>query len=211
MLHLVFKIFLFTVLMLGSPVHVYAQDIDFMKSTADSEQNDSSIGTSRSEQFFNECKAAPIMSVNKETDEAFCSCAAANMQQWYDKKSKDEENSLVLQDLGDKDLNKNTLMADIYGPCIYLPIFDMTYDECYYNKQNEYFMDEPRRRQGYCACIARGESSYFQSFMQPFLQYEMAQGKDIIDPVGDIRKDTNYYDANYATHHDCVVEWTHKK
>lgn len=163
----------------------------------------------RAEHFFEKCKRDPVISVNEDTDIAFCACAAANFQQWLEAPGAEEQ--IPLYSIVEKKPDGNALLTDIYGPCLHIPEYQLTYDECYSNRRHQYFANEPRRRAGLCGCIAQGVADYFERFAAPFLELKISEGEDIIDPVAMIKQDVNFYDAHYMLESRCYVDWANRE
>jgi len=164
------------------------------------------------ENFFSNCVEAPIISVNEETDTAFCACADAHLQKWlYDQK---QGQRAEFGDLGvapAQELTETVYMVDVYGPCLFIPEAELAYYECYNADKTQYFMNNPRVADAMCRCTAEGISNYFENFAKPFLEKEVARGRVIIDPVQQIKRDVNYYDASYNAEQRCFKEWDLKQ
>ncbi len=167
--------------------------------------------TMRAEEFFKDCVAAPIVKSAEETELAFCACAASHMHAWLDEPLKQKSNREFFEALETKELDKNTLLTKIYGPCLHIPVYDTTFDECFYNKRKRYFTRSPEKRENMCACIAKGEASYYERFAVPFIELKIKEGDDINDPIKEIKRDTSYYDAHANLESDCYVEFSNQK
>lgn len=199
-----FKIILlgFILLVFTAP-SLYAQD-----TPESSEKQELTIGIEKSTQFFTRCVKNPIIDLSDDTDTAFCACAAANMQVWYDAPSNKRSNDALFGNIEVAAPTEDDLMAKIYGPCLYIPVYEMTYEECYYNTEYQYFLDNPEYLNGMCQCLAEGDSIYFEKFAQPFIEMKFAEEKVIYDPIEQVKHDNNYYHSNRATEDACFMEYT---
>ncbi|PJB73555.1 MAG: hypothetical protein CO093_00395 [Alphaproteobacteria bacterium CG_4_9_14_3_um_filter_47_13] len=199
--------FLFLLLLGMSGTVSSIQAEEFRLGTDESQKKTDQVQT-----FFNNCVKRPVIKESEETDIAFCSCAAAHLQGWLDKPLAESSGKAPLfGTMVERNPDTQTLTTSIYGPCLYIPIHDRTYDDCFYMSEKRYFANEPYKRRGFCSCLAEGEADYFKNFAEPFLELKASQKKEVIDPIEAIKRDTNYYDARYLMEGDCYIEWTNKK
>lgn len=161
---------------------------------------------SQAEEFFNECVKRPIVSISEETDMAFCACTAVNLHQWSEDPARKTEPD-YLGRFRTKTLDKNVLISQIYGPCLYIPIYDMSYDECLKDKESKFMFSRGDLLDGACHCIAQGDSDYFRQFAKPFLELRISEGANIDDPIKEVKRDMNFYDAHYHLETDCYEEY----
>lgn len=180
----------------------------FLETPAPQEE---STSLKQAEQLYNNCAIDPVVSVGPETDMAFCACAAAHVQEWFDRPENIKAQDSILGISTFKELNKDVLLSEVYGPCLHIPVYDLSYEDCYYDSKKHMFSNDPPRRQAFCTCIAEEDSSYFQDFAKPFLEMKIAQRKDVVDPVEEIKKDTNYYDARFFFEKNCYAKFSKKR
>ncbi len=161
--------------------------------------------------FFRECVKRPIMPTNEETDMAFCACAASHYHAWLLNPKQTDTSKEFFETFDKIELDEQTLLTEVYGPCMYVSIYDDTYEQCYYNDEKPYFRKSPARRRNYCHCEAQGESDYFKDFLVPFIEKQIQEGKKIVDPINDLRRDMHYYDNRRRVHAACYSEEVHRK
>jgi len=164
------------------------------------EQSTSRKSTAEAEQFFADCTSRPIIPSTEEATMAFCACAATKVQEWNAEPAMSSGPLNVLQS---KELDKDTLLSKIYGPCLYIPVFDISYDECYESKQKRFFHENQDLLEGNCNCVAKGDSEYFQRFAQPYLELLVSQKKNFDDPIKEVRNDSSFYSAHYDLETEC--------
>lgn len=163
--------------------------------------------TEKAEQFFQECLQKPVIDLSDETDQAFCACAALNMKNWLDIPVQDRRNAQIFESLEEKQLDADTLLVEIYGSCLHIPVYEMTYDDCLDSRSARYQINQPGFLDGLCQCIAVGQSDYFRAYAQPFLEMAMAEDRIIYDPVKAIKSDKNYYAAERITEKNCYFDY----
>lgn len=164
-----------------------------------------------SETFFNECAAAPIISMSEDTDIAFCACAASHLYSWLEAPLKQKGERAFFETITTKDLDKNTLLTKIYGPCLHIPVYDITFEGCFYDKEKRYFTSDAVKRGNMCNCIATGDSLYFKNFAVPFMELKIAEEDEIKDPIAEIKRDTNYYNAHSDLERGCYSQYSNEK
>lgn len=163
--------------------------------------------TAEAEKFFRDCVKRPIVSTSDETDMAFCACTATQMQAWLDKPAQ-LSGPDYFQTFRTKDLDKNAMITEIYAPCLYIPMFDISYDDCLESKKHRFFFNRQDLLEATCQCMAQGDSEYFQKFAKPYLELKVTEGVDILDPITEVKKDVNYYDAHYHLESNCYAEYS---
>lgn len=186
----------------GTSGYAGAQALSSPSSTSDRE--------AQSEKFFQDCVAAPVVGTNPETDQAFCACAAMQLYAWLGKPAK-RAGTEFFDSLENKTLDKKSLMTDVYGPCLYIPVFNLSEDECLTNKANVYFMGQSEYLHATCYCIAEEDSNYFRSYAKPFLEMAFSQGQKIDDPIDAIKRDNNFYMAHSRADEECYVEYSNMR
>lgn len=151
------------------------------------------------EKFYNNCLENPLLPSSQETDTAFCACSTSHLQKWFEEPSNETD---FLKSPA-KELDKNVLMAKIYGPCLFIPVYEMNYYKCLDSSKHNYFMKNNDELEFVCNCIAEGTESYFKNFAQPYLEMRLLQQRDIKDPVYDIMKSTEYYVMSFEREQMC--------
>lgn len=156
-----------------------------------------------SQQFYNDCIKNPIIDLSAITDQAFCACSAANLEQWLLSPSS-ESGTADFLGAPAKKLDKNTLITEIYGSCLHLPVYELTYRQCITDDRQAFYMNTQRQFKQLCQCIATGDESYFRQFAKPYLEMVIsAKDKDIDNPIEVIKKSTDFYSAHFDLETNC--------
>lgn len=186
----------------------YAQD----QAPEQEQTQDLPESVQKAEEFFNRCVADPIIDLSDSTDEAFCACAATNMQQWIEKNSQSIGSDFLGNAIStSKELDSNTTLTEIYASCLHIPVYEMSYLDCYYEPRNAHFSKGEDTLKALCHCLAQGDSTYFEQFAKPFIEMRIAKGKDISDPIKDIKYDVNFSLARQNTDKQCYNEYIYNQ
>ena len=172
--------------------HAFAQDLKIGDDKA-----------SKAENFFNECVEKPFTSYNEDTDLAFCACSAANYQKWLG--SSESDAASMMSDIRKTELTAEQTLYKIYAPCLYIPVQEMEYDDCLYNKKAR--ISDPNRLHGYCACMSEGIAEFYQNYASPYLEYMENRRSRVMDPVEMVKQSGDFSDHNYATMISCTNHW----
>ncbi len=167
-----------------------------------SDDNKKERAEAQTQQFYEQCIERPIIAMSDTSEQAFCACSAANLQKWLLKPAKDSETSNFLG-APVKELDKLTLFTQVYGSCLYIPAYEMTYRECVTNDRNAYFMKSSQELEMLCQCLAAGDESYFMRFAQPYLEMRVNDGRDFDDPIHEITKSSDFNSAHFALETNC--------
>lgn len=159
----------------------------------------------RSDEFFRSCLKRPVISVDQQTDEAFCACAANNFYLWNLSPENIDEDREFYETAERKELNRETLLTDIYASCLYIPRSEIEYWECMNSEKHDYYYDG--QLTGLCSCLAEGVESYYRDLAKPFLELQFAQGKGdrIKSPIKAIEKDMSFYDNYFNLETRCYT------
>ncbi len=163
-------------------------------------------------EFFNGCVKAPVIPTYEETDLAFCACAAANMQVWLETPLTQRTDREFFESINVRELDAETYLTKIYGPCLHIPVYDLRYDECMTDRTDLRFTRHPRFFKAMCTCMAEGDSDYFKEFAAPFLEMKFAEGDGdkITDPIREVRNDINYHSAFHRIDQRCYRRYANK-
>ncbi len=172
-------------------------------------ESTASTTASEAERFFQDCMKKPVVPVSEETDTAFCACAATQVHIWHSKPP--TESTGPLNTVLTKELDANALYAQIYSPCLHIPIYDLSYGECLENKKYRYFLNRSDLLDATCQCIGQGDSSYFEKFAQPYIELQISKGVKFEDPIREIKRDPNFYEAHYNLETNCYTEYANQQ
>ena len=109
-----------------------------------------------SQKFFNQCIQRPIIDLSETTDQAFCACSASNLQHWLEKPATRTPGMEFFQSPS-KELTKPVLLGQIYGPCLYIPVYEITYRDCVTDDDNAWSARTEDELTGLCTCMAAGD------------------------------------------------------
>ncbi|MCB9991716.1 MAG: hypothetical protein H6867_10185 [Rhodospirillales bacterium] len=182
-----------------TPAVLQAQDFSLMPK-ADMQKT----AKEESEKFFNDCAKDPIIKLSDTSNMAFCACSAMQIYEWMQKPS--EKKDLEFFETTTKELDKNTLLTQIYGPCLYVPAFEMAYLNCAADERYERITTSWDELDMFCRCVAKGDEAYFSDYAQPFLEMKIADGKDIRDPIDTVQRDIAYYTVRRNNEVECNRE-----
>lgn len=173
------------------------------------EEKEAVTAESYAEDFFRDCYDKPIIRSSDETTMAFCACSSAQLQSWMQEQKSDRKLNL-LNSSATAELTDDVLLTEIYAPCLYVPRYEEMYDKCMVSPKAQYFMNKPGIPEKMCDCTAKGDADYFEHLAAPYLQKEIAQGKEIVDPIEQITQDIAYYDAMYTLERQCFKKWANE-
>lgn len=163
------------------------------------------------QEFFGTCVEKPVIPTTEETDLAFCACASSNFQIWQSTPPKDSAQALLFHGLRNDEPDKNALLVDIYGPCLYIPLYDVTNEDCLNDERIRYHARTQDRLEVMCDCMASGVEAYFEKYAKDFLEMKIADGKDIDDPVRAIKQDVSFFDAHRNVEKSCYRQFHYEK
>ena len=164
-------------------------------------RNDQDMALEKAESFYNSCMKRPVINSSETTNQAFCACGAVKVKEWLESPTETEKSEFY--ETSEKELGEKTLIAKIYAPCLYIPMWERTYLECLANGKHTTFTQSSEEQEVLCNCYASGIESYYRDMAQPFLEMKFAEGRRMDDPIEEVRRSQEYYAERFKLETDC--------
>jgi hypothetical protein len=162
--------------------------------------------------FYRQCVASTTALAKPESIEESCLCMSAHMKNLEAARAKDKKKqdiySVFKAPEEVKEISKDEVLLEVYGPCVYLTVYDGVFDQCYYNKEFHRYMKSLEHLNSMCDCMATRAETYIKDYGKPRLAVLIYQGEKITDPLTALQEDIEYLKLYNTIRTGCFQTYT---
>lgn len=164
-----------------------------LSSPAPCRANDPESPADAGNRLYLRCMAGPDPLLNLAQQNEFCSCAGAQKQEQVQKRiDRDAKKSWIENLTRSPDAEQKSEIADVYGPCLYIPGWQRAYNDCYYDSTSYRFLKSRQALDGMCRCVADDLKQYLRNYGPALLAVLIERNENVDDLLEALRQNINY-------------------
>ncbi len=132
------------------------------------------------DKYLQNCMAKPIPDLSASGQKSMCACQASRLPVYF---TVEEWNTMIGQDPTTARVAYNTMLTNIYAPCMEEPTREMYYKMC---------ADNPATDQTICKCTADGLAAYMKTNGGQVFGEILEQDPMTVDPMAVLERNANF-------------------